>query len=179
MFTIFNLFCAGWYWDALIDVGLRSHYIASCYAVPLMRKSTQSPLIVHVSSFGGISYSFNVAYGVGKAGVDRMARDMNHELAKLGIQCLAVYPGVVRTERMRDVLDSGEWRRRTGLDTPRRFIESPRLTGEVIAALFDRGNHDGTTQSYAGKVEAISSHLSPPASQQSFQCAHVAGRCGG
>lgn len=26
----------------------------------------KTPLIVHISSFGGVSYSFNVAYGVGK-----------------------------------------------------------------------------------------------------------------
>jgi hypothetical protein len=31
------------------------------------------PLIALVSSFGGKSYTFNVAYGVGKAAVDRRA----------------------------------------------------------------------------------------------------------
>ena len=48
----------GWFWDSFIDVGLRSHYIASCYAVPVMNKRTslngRMPLIVHISSFGGI-----------------------------------------------------------------------------------------------------------------------------
>ncbi|CAN0075849.1 unnamed protein product [Discosporangium mesarthrocarpum] len=49
-------------WDPLIDVGLRSHYIASCYATPLMIKSAEGPrappgLIVHISSFGGLTYT--------------------------------------------------------------------------------------------------------------------------
>ena len=113
---------------------------------------SQKPLIVHISSFGGVSYSFNVAYGVGKAGVDRMARDMNQELSKLGIICLSVYPGVVRTERMKEVLDSGTWRDRTGLDLPPEFIESPKLTGQVIATLFHKGSEDGFLDQMAGKV---------------------------
>ena len=145
----------GWYWDALINVGLRSHYISSCYAVPLMRKmrpSQRKPLIVHISSFGGVSYSFNVAYGVGKAGVDRMARDMNHELSKLGIICVSLYPGVVRTERMQEILDSGDWRRKTGLELPQVFVESPQLTGKAIAALYVQGNEDGYLNEVAGKV---------------------------
>jgi NAD(P)-dependent dehydrogenase (short-subunit alcohol dehydrogenase family) len=79
----------GWFWDALADVGLRSHYIASVYAVPLLRSAktanpSKNPLIVHISSYGGITYTFNVAYGVAKAGVDRMAKDMNIELKPLG-----------------------------------------------------------------------------------------------
>lgn len=112
----------------------------------------RKPLIVHISSFGGASYSFNVAYGVGKAGVDRMARDMNQELSKLGIICLSLYPGVVRTERMAGVLDSGVWREKTGLELPKSFVESPQLTGQVIAALFDRSAEDGFLQKMAGKV---------------------------
>jgi dehydrogenase/reductase SDR family protein 1 len=37
-------------------------------------------LIVNVSSWGGKAYLFNVAYGVGKAGCDRMAKDCAIEL---------------------------------------------------------------------------------------------------
>lgn len=57
-------------------MGLRSHYVASVYAYPLLKqaalrhvdgKRPHKPLIAHISSFGGVSYSFSVAYGVGKA----------------------------------------------------------------------------------------------------------------
>ncbi|KAJ1396684.1 hypothetical protein B484DRAFT_304517, partial [Ochromonadaceae sp. CCMP2298] len=153
----------GWFWDTFMTVGLRSHYVASCYAVPLMQKQAQAgaaaatvgaaagtagagvgagagrrPLIVHVSSWGGTTYSFNVAYGVGKAGVDRMAADMHIEMAKAGlaINCVSIYPGIVRTERMSDMLDSGEWDERSQLATPKCFVESPQLTGRAIAALY-------------------------------------------
>ncbi|CAN0512346.1 unnamed protein product, partial [Ectocarpus sp. 8 AP-2014] len=49
-------------WDSLITVGLRSHYMASCFAAPLMIKSVKDRggkpgLIACVSSFGGLTYS--------------------------------------------------------------------------------------------------------------------------
>ena len=66
-------------WDTMQRVGLRSHLVASRLAVPLMLPQGRG-LIVNTSSGGGIRYTFNVAFGVQKAGVDRMARDMAHEL---------------------------------------------------------------------------------------------------
>ena len=38
-----------------------------------MMVPTKSGLIVNISSFGGISYVFNVAYGVGKAAVSHIS----------------------------------------------------------------------------------------------------------
>ena len=137
-----------WFWDALHTVGLRSHYVASHFAFPLLRSTKQTdasctPLIVHISSFGAVSYSFNVAYGVGKAGVDKLARDMAQELRPEGIACLALYPGVVRTERMQGILDGGEWTRRTGLAALKSCTESPVFAGRVIAALYEQSQREG------------------------------------
>ena len=96
-------------WDAMHSVGLRSHYVASCYAVPLMLESSPNkngngPLIGMIGSFGGLTYTFNVAYGVGKAGVDRMAKDMAQELRKKGITVCSFWPGVVMTVSLYDFL---------------------------------------------------------------------------
>lgn len=79
-------------WDACHAVGLRSVYSTCRAATPLMIETAQMesatdepkpPLIALVSSFGGKSYTFNVAYGVGKAGVDRLALDMSVQLRKV------------------------------------------------------------------------------------------------
>eukprot|EP01041_Mallomonas_annulata_P005391 gene5391-10780_t len=151
----------GWFWDSFMNIGLRSHYISSHYAFPLLKQtkinnSTASPLIIHISSFGGVSYSFAVAYGVGKAAVDRMARDMALEMVPYGINCISLYPGVVRTERMKGILDSGDWRRRTNLATPNICIESPIFTGRVIAALYNGlENKSLSTMKYNGKVSVV------------------------
>lgn len=55
-------------------------------------------LIVNISSFGGQTYLFNVAYGVGKAALDRMAVDCGIELKKQNVACLSLMLGAVRTE---------------------------------------------------------------------------------
>jgi len=48
----------------------RSNYIAAWHAAKMMVPAKQG-LIVNVSSSGGMTYLFNVAYGVGKAAVSR------------------------------------------------------------------------------------------------------------
>ena len=66
-------------WDPVINVGLRSHYIAACHAAKAMTKQ-RNGLIINISSLGADKYMFFTAYGVGKAGVDRMTQDMAQEL---------------------------------------------------------------------------------------------------
>jgi dehydrogenase/reductase SDR family member 1 len=138
-------------WDCLHTVGLRSHYVASCYAVPLLLESRKywtslrqenpsvapgglpRPLIVMISSFGGLSYAFNVAYGVAKAGVDRLAKDMAVELHSEGICVVSLWPGVVATERTDVAVQSGDWDKYVGL--PLDHCESPEFTGRAVKAL--------------------------------------------
>uniref|UniRef100_A0A0G4G5U0 Short-chain dehydrogenase n=1 Tax=Chromera velia CCMP2878 TaxID=1169474 RepID=A0A0G4G5U0_9ALVE len=89
----------GSHWDAVNLVGLRAHYVASTCAAPLMTRR-RSGLIVNVSSWGGMSYIFDVAYGIGKAGMDRMAADMSVELRPYEVSAISLWPGIVSTEAM-------------------------------------------------------------------------------
>jgi dehydrogenase/reductase SDR family protein 1 len=86
-------------WDSMQRVGLRSHFVASQLAVPLMLPQGRG-LIVNTSSGGGIRYTFNVPFGVQKAGVDRMARDMAHELRRYGIAAVSIWPGYIKSEKL-------------------------------------------------------------------------------
>ncbi len=61
-------------------------------------------LIVNMSSCGGISYLFNVAYGVGKEACDRMAADCAHELKEQGVTMVSLWPGPVATEAIKEHL---------------------------------------------------------------------------
>lgn len=113
-------------WDTMHTVGLRSHFVASVHAARMMVPARRG-LIAHISSFGAKLYAISVAYGVGKAGVDRMARDMARELRPAGVVAVSLWPGIVKTERL---LLAPE---------PRPFDlsqgESPQLTGRAVAAL--------------------------------------------
>jgi dehydrogenase/reductase SDR family protein 1 len=112
-------------WDTMHQVGLRSHYVASWHVARAM-VARKRGLIVNVSSFGAKLYAVNVAYGVGKAGVDRMSRDMGRELAPHGVTCVSIWPGIVRTER--------HLAEQLGLD-PVAHGESAQFSGRAVAAL--------------------------------------------
>lgn len=113
-------------WDTLHRVGLRSHYVASVHAAQVMVPARRG-LIVNVSSFGAKIYAVSVAYGVGKAGVDRMSRDMARELRPHNVSAVSLWPGIVRTERL--------------LQQPERLAfdptngESPTFSGRAVAHL--------------------------------------------
>lgn len=125
-------------WDSCHGVGLRGTYMTCCESTPLMietaKKQSTRPLICVISSFGGKSYTFNVAYGVGKAGSDRLASDMAVQLSKHNVDTVALYPGVVRTEGNVEMDKRGEWDKASGgLDLS--MGESPRFTGRAVAKL--------------------------------------------
>jgi NAD(P)-dependent dehydrogenase (short-subunit alcohol dehydrogenase family) len=125
-------------WDATIQVGLRSHYVASIYAARLMTPRRRG-LIATISSWGGLSYIFGVAYGAGKAACDRLAADMAVELKPYSVASVSVWPGIVGTELLTQFFKEGS---ESGNNDPRAAVlrsgynwETPLLTGRAIAAL--------------------------------------------
>ena len=114
-------------WDDMVGVGTRSAYVASIFAMPLLFAGGNG-LIANISSSGAAEYAWHVAYGVGKAALDRFTSDAAHELKKHGIAVVSMWPGLVKTERTVQVGDSVP-----GLDLE--TAESSRFTGRAIAAL--------------------------------------------
>ncbi|XP_029650643.1 dehydrogenase/reductase SDR family member 1 [Octopus sinensis] len=94
-------------WDDINIVGLRNHYICSVHAARMM-VPRKSGLIVIVSSGGGLVYTFNAAYGIGKEACDRMAADLAHELKKHGVACVSLWPGYVQTETLMSLYSSAD-----------------------------------------------------------------------
>lgn len=82
----------------ILNVGMRSSYVASYYAAPLLLKST-SGLIVNTSSFGGRCYMHGPAYGAGKAAVDKMAHDMAIDFKPFNVAVISLWMGLLKTER--------------------------------------------------------------------------------
>ncbi len=65
--------------------GLRSAYVASWHAAKMM-VAQGSGLIAFGSSFGGSCYMHGPAYGAQKAGIDKFAHDMGHDLRGTGVR---------------------------------------------------------------------------------------------
>jgi dehydrogenase/reductase SDR family protein 1 len=132
-------------WDQVIDIGTRSHYVASVLGAPLMLRNG-SGLIVNVSSSGAVTYAHNVVYGVGKAAVDKMTADMAVELAGTGVNVVSLWPGLVRTELLEMGAQTDGDQFYIELPGEGRFdlsgAESPRFLGRAVVALADAADID-------------------------------------
>ncbi|MBM4383200.1 MAG: SDR family NAD(P)-dependent oxidoreductase [Deltaproteobacteria bacterium] len=113
-----------WRWDAMLGAGVRAAYHASQLAARAMLAQRRG-LIVNVSFWAAQKHIANVAYGVSKAGTDKLSADCAHELRPHGIAVVSLYPGLVRTEK---VMESAAF-----LDLSN--SESPRFTGRAVVAL--------------------------------------------
>ena len=91
-------------WE-MIDVGLRSNFVAARHAARIMA-AQKSGLIVAISGYVGVTYTYNVIFGTCKTATDRMARDMAIELKPHNVASLSLWQGFTYTERARENLKS-------------------------------------------------------------------------
>ena len=131
-----NLIDPGGFWEKplelaiILDVGLRSAYVASYFAAPIMVRQG-SGLITFTSSFGGVCYMHGPAYGAQKAGYDKFAADMAVDLENTGVAAVSLWLGPQLTERTEVVLRH----RGEQYDDFMAMAETPRFNGRVIHAL--------------------------------------------
>ncbi len=114
----------------ILDVGLRSSYVASYYAAPLLI-AQRSGLVVFTSGGGAVHYVFGAAYGAQKAGQDKLAADMAVDFKQFNVAALSIWMGAVLTDRLEAVIASDP-QKYGGL---RDKCETPEFTGHVIWAL--------------------------------------------
>ena len=115
----------------ILDDGLRSQYVASFYAAPVMVRQKRG-LIVFTSSFGASCYMHGAAYGAQKAGLDKMAADMAVDLKDFGVAALSIWMGPLLTERAKRTFAAAPE------DVYQQFAqqaETPEFPGKIIAAL--------------------------------------------
>lgn len=114
----------------IIDVGLRSSYVASWHAARMMVPQG-SGLIGFTSSFGASCYMHGPAYGAQKAGVDKLAHDMEHDLRGTGVGAVSIWLGPQVTERSMGAKDA----------EPEKFeafmavAENPEFTAHILDAI--------------------------------------------
>lgn len=132
------LIAPGGFWEKplkladMIDVGLRSHYVAAWHAAPLMIAAGQG-LIASISFYGAVSYFHGAAYGAAKAGTDKMMADMAVDLAPHGVAAVSLWPGFILTDAVRAMAPEHI------PDDLRAMLpqwETPEFTGLVVDALY-------------------------------------------
>jgi NAD(P)-dependent dehydrogenase (short-subunit alcohol dehydrogenase family) len=120
------------HWN-MVDVGVRSNFVAARHAARMMVPQ-KSGLIVAISGYAAVTYTYSVVFGMCKTAVDRMARDMAIELEPYNIASLSLWQGLTFTERAeRNLRRSPEMTKQTVTDPA--IGCSPEFPGRVIAAL--------------------------------------------
>ena len=116
----------------MLDVGLRSGYVASYYAAPLMVRQ-RSGLILFTSASGAVHYVYGPAYGAHKAGMDKFAADMAVDFKEHNVAVLSIWMGALLTDRLRMVIgsDPDKYAHLEGV------TESPEFTGHILWSLFN------------------------------------------
>lgn len=142
----------------MIDVGVRSGFVASWYAAPHMVRQGRG-LIVFTSSPGSMHYCFGPAYGAHKAGVDKMAFDMGTDFSDAGsdVAAVSIWMGSLATERLLGMIEAMPEQ----LGHLKGTLETPDYTGHVAWALFNdaemmRQNGKTIIGAEAGKAYGIS-----------------------
>ena len=115
----------------VIDVGLRSAYVASWNAAPLLLRGERG-LIAFTSSAGAACYMHGPAYGAQKAGLDKMAADMAVDFAGTVVSTVSIWMGILLTERIRRAFDG----RPEALAAFAEHAETPEFTGRLIDAMY-------------------------------------------
>ncbi|MET0250597.1 MAG: SDR family NAD(P)-dependent oxidoreductase [Novosphingobium sp.] len=148
----------------MISVGVRSSYVATFHAVPLLVASGKG-LIVFTSASGAVHYSLGPAYGAHKAGIDKLAADMavDFDHAKVPVTAVSIWMGAVLTDRLRAIIDSD----RARFGNLEAVAETPEFTGHVIWGLHtDPGQHDQNGRTVIGAEMAIMYGISDEGGRQ-------------
>jgi NAD(P)-dependent dehydrogenase (short-subunit alcohol dehydrogenase family) len=85
------------------DVGVWSNFVAAWHAARIMAPQ-KSGLIVSISGYTGVTYTYGVIFGTSKAAVDRMTRDMAIELEPHNVAAISLWQGLTLTEKAKDNL---------------------------------------------------------------------------
>lgn len=116
----------------MLDVGLRSGYVASYYAAPMMVQQRKG-LVLFTSASGAVHYVFGPVYGAHKAGMDKFAADMAVDFKPFNVASLSIWMGPLLAERLKLVIASD----------PKKFghladaAETPEFTGHIIWAMYN------------------------------------------
>lgn len=130
----------------MVDVGVRSNFVAAWYAARIMAPQ-KSGLIVAVSGYTGVTYTYGVIFGTSKSAVDRMSRDMAIELKPHGVASISIWQGLTMTERAHRNLANIPGLKEGTATRPKDGC-SPEFPGRVIVALAndpDVMRHSGAT----------------------------------
>ncbi len=121
-------------WDRVLDTNLRSVFRLSRAALAVI--AAPGGCIVNIASvFGLVGFPGSAAYGVAKAGVAQLTRQMAADYAPRGIRVNAVAPGVIDTPMTAKNIREDAWYQRAMIETTPLGIGQPDDIAGAVAFL--------------------------------------------
>lgn len=93
-------------WDRALDVNLRTAFLASKYAVPVMAEQGAGAIVM-ISSISAIRGDGTLAYSAAKGALLAMTVDMAYSHGRQGIRVNAIAPGHITTPMVHSVQQPG------------------------------------------------------------------------
>jgi Tropinone reductase 1 len=122
-------------WREIFEVNAFSAFELSRYAYPLLTKHAASS-IVNVGSVSGLTHvRTGVAYGMAKAALHQLTKNLAVEWAEDGVRVNAVAPWYIRTRRTSDALADPDYLDEVLLRTPMGRVGEPEEVAAAVAFL--------------------------------------------
>jgi NAD(P)-dependent dehydrogenase (short-subunit alcohol dehydrogenase family) len=119
----------------MIDVGVRSGYVATHMAAPMLLKANPG-LVIFTGSSGSVHYFLSPAYGAHKAGMDKMAADMAVDFKDTNVSTFSIWMGGLVTERVQALFATDPVK----FAPMKERLETPEYTGHIIWAMLNDPN---------------------------------------
>lgn len=120
-------------WRAIFETNLFAAFELSRFAFPLLSRHASSS-IVNIGSVSGLTHvRTGAAYGMSKAALHQMTRNLACEWAEDGVRVNAVAPWYIRTRRTSDALAQPDYYEEVIARTPMRRVGEPEEVAAAVA----------------------------------------------
>ncbi|PIP17289.1 MAG: short-chain dehydrogenase [Candidatus Portnoybacteria bacterium CG23_combo_of_CG06-09_8_20_14_all_37_13] len=105
-------------WDAVLNINLKSVFLASKKVIPEMLKQGQGKIINTASIAGLVGFENTGPYCASKGGIIALTREMALEYAKHKINVNCIAPGVIKTAMTKNLLNDSAQKQGLEAQTP-------------------------------------------------------------
>ncbi len=125
-------------WEAVMTVNLRSALWLGAQVLPAMAQRGRGSVVL-ISSIAGLRGNRSIGlYGLSKAALSQLARNLAVEFGPAGVRVNAVAPGLIRTPLAESLLTNEVFMSRRLAMTPLRRVGEPEEVAGVVVMLASR-----------------------------------------
>ena len=122
-------------WERVLATNLTGAFLTCREAGKVMKTAGGGHIVLISSAFAGRVLPHSLAYGISKAGISQMVRNLSHEWARFGIRVNGIAPGWFDTDMPAAVLNDPKSREIVTRRIPLRRVGNPPEIGPLAVYL--------------------------------------------